>query len=65
MRRRCTPIRSRTPTCARSLTPWLPLTYAISRSMGSSDLHPFVIAAPVQAKLGLVHRLVAGAQRTH
>jgi hypothetical protein len=31
------------------------------RSMGSSDLYPFVIAAPVQAKLGLVHRLVAGA----
>jgi hypothetical protein len=40
---------------------WLPLTYAlnaISRSMGSDDLYPFVIAAPVQAKLALVHHLV-------
>jgi hypothetical protein len=40
---------------------WLPLTYAlnaISRSMGASDLYPFVISGPVQAKLRLVHRLV-------
>ena len=45
------------------LDAWLPLTYAlnaVSRSMGSDDLYPFVIAAPVQAKLGVVHRLVAG-----
>jgi hypothetical protein len=45
------------------LDAWLPLTYALnamSRSMGSSDLYPFVIAPPVQDKLGLVHRLVAG-----
>ncbi|MEA2240643.1 MAG: hypothetical protein QOD24_199 [Solirubrobacteraceae bacterium] len=43
------------------LDAWLPLTYAlnaISRSMGSGDLYPFVIAAPVQAKLALVHHLV-------
>jgi len=46
------------------LDAWLPLTYAlnaVSRSMGSDDLYPFVIAPPVQAKLGLVHRLVGGA----
>jgi hypothetical protein len=47
------------------LDAWLPLTYALnamSRSMGSSDLYPFVISAPVAAKLGLIHRLVrAGA----
>ncbi|MEA2150198.1 MAG: hypothetical protein QOD69_2028, partial [Solirubrobacteraceae bacterium] len=43
------------------LDTWLPLTYALNamnRSMGSSDLYPFVISAPVAAKLALVHRLV-------
>jgi hypothetical protein len=30
----------------------------MSRSMGSGDLYPFVLSAPVAAKLGLVHRLV-------
>jgi hypothetical protein len=43
------------------LDAWLPLTYALNamnRSMGSNDLYPFVIAAPVQTKLALVHRLV-------
>jgi hypothetical protein len=29
--------------------------------MGSDDLYPFVIAAPVEAKLALVHRLVTRA----
>jgi hypothetical protein len=46
------------------LDAWLPLTYAlnaINRSMGSYDLYPFVIAAPVEAKLALVHRLVTRA----
>jgi hypothetical protein len=46
------------------LDAWLPLTYAlnaISRSMGSGDLYPFVIVAPVQSKLALVHRLVTSA----
>jgi hypothetical protein len=49
------------------LDAWLPLTYAlnaINRSMGSSDLYPFVIAPPVQSKLALVHRLVAGYGRS-
>jgi hypothetical protein len=44
------------------LDAWLPLTYALnamSRSMGASDLYPFVISPPVQDKLALVHRLVA------
>jgi hypothetical protein len=43
------------------LDAWLPLTYAmnaINRSMGSSDLYPFVITAPVEAKLAFVHGLV-------
>jgi hypothetical protein len=46
------------------LDAWLPLTYAlnaINRSMGSDDLYPFVMAAPVEAKLALVHRLVTRA----
>jgi len=40
---------------------WLPLTYALNalnRSMGRDDLYPFVLAGPVQDKLGLVHELV-------
>ena len=39
---------------------WLPLTYALNalnRSMGRDDLYPFVLAGPVQDKLGLVHEL--------
>ena len=43
------------------LDAWLPLTYALNamnRSMGSSDLYPFVISPPVAGKLALVHRLV-------
>lgn len=40
---------------------WLPLSYALNamnRSMGTDDLYPFVLRAPVVAKLGLIHRLV-------
>ena len=43
------------------LDAWLPLTYAlnaINRSMGASDLYPFVISPPAAGKLALVHRLV-------
>ncbi len=43
---------------------WLPLTYAlnaVNRSMGKDDLYPFVLTAPVIAKLALVHELVLGA----
>lgn len=42
------------------LDAWLPLTYALNamnRSMGSSDLYPFVISPPVAGKLALIHRL--------
>jgi hypothetical protein len=40
---------------------WLGLTFALnamSRSIGQNDLYPFVLSAPVVAKLDLVHRLV-------
>ncbi len=40
---------------------WLPLSYALNalnRSMGTDDLYPFVLPAPVIEKLGLIHRLV-------
>ena len=42
---------------------WLPLSYALNslnRSMGHSDLYPFVLAPPAIAKLGYVHRLIQG-----
>ena len=42
---------------------WLPLVYAansLNRSMGLSDLYPFVISPPVIEKLGFMHRLVHG-----
>ncbi len=40
---------------------WLPLSYAlnaVSRSIADDDLYPFVLPAPVIAKLAVVHRLV-------
>ncbi len=46
---------------------WLPLTRALNqmnRSMGQSDLYPFVVSPPVVDKLDFVHGLVAGAQGT-
>ena len=44
---------------------WLPLTKGlnqINRSMGKADLYPFVLAAPVIAKLAFVADLVANAE---
>ena len=41
---------------------WLPLTYAlnaVNRSMGFTDLYPFVLAPAVLDKLRFVHDLVA------
>lgn len=41
---------------------WRPLTIALNvlnRSMGLPDLYPFVLAAPVQVKLGFVHDLIS------
>lgn len=43
------------------LSEWLPLTYAINalnRSMGGSDLYPFVLPEPVIEKLVFIHGLV-------
>jgi hypothetical protein len=43
---------------------WAPVSVAmnsINQSMGRADLYPFVLAAPVVAKLGFVHALVRGA----
>ena len=40
---------------------WLPLTYAMNgmnRSMGLSDLYPFILSGPVIEKLGFIHELV-------
>ncbi|MFW0790641.1 zinc-binding metallopeptidase family protein [Gordonia sp. CPCC 205333] len=40
---------------------WLPLTWSlnqINRSMGHPDLYPFILAAPVIAKIRFVHGLV-------
>ncbi|MEP7050563.1 MAG: putative zinc-binding peptidase [Pseudomonadota bacterium] len=42
---------------------WVPLTVALNslnRSMGLQDMYPFVLAEPVIAKLGFVHRVVGG-----
>jgi hypothetical protein len=42
---------------------WLPISYAlnaVSRSMGTADMYPFMLSEPVIAKLGFVHDLVVG-----
>jgi hypothetical protein len=51
------------PEMASLVATWLPLTYAlnaVNRSMGKSDLYPFVLTPPVIAKLAFVHDLVSG-----
>jgi hypothetical protein len=51
----------------RIIEAWLPLTFAvnsINRSMGLSDLYPFVLAPTVIAKLTFVHDCIR-AQRDH
>jgi hypothetical protein len=43
------------------LDAWIPLTYALNaltRSMGESDLYPFVLTGAVVAKLAFIHELV-------
>jgi hypothetical protein len=45
----------------RIIQAWLPLTFAvnsINRSMGLSDLYPFVLAPSVIVKLAFVHRVI-------
>ena len=40
---------------------WLPLTFAmnnLNRSMGLSDLYPFIITDPVRTKLGFIHQML-------
>ncbi len=44
---------------------WLPLTYAMNamnRSMGLSDIYPFVLSPQVIEKLGFMHKLVHSAR---
>ena len=50
----------------RIIEAWLPLTFAvnsINRSMGLSDLYPFVLAPPVIVKLAFLHRLIEARSR--
>ena len=54
----------RAPSAERLIADWLPLTYAVNslnRSMGNSDLYPFVVSAPVVQKLQFIHDLVQNA----
>lgn len=40
---------------------WMPLVYAmnsLNRSMGLSDLYPFIISEPVREKLGFIHAML-------
>jgi len=46
---------------------WLPLTFAlnsINRSMGNTDLYPFVLSQPVIDKLHFVHRVICASRCT-
>ncbi len=52
---------------ARLIGAWLPLTAAMNamnRSMGLSDLYPFVLSAPVIRKLSFIHDLVHRSSRS-
>ncbi|MEI9995578.1 MAG: putative zinc-binding peptidase [Rhizomicrobium sp.] len=51
------------PSIAALIDAWLPLTFAmnsLNRSMGQSDLYPFILSPNVIAKLRYVHDLVHG-----
>ncbi len=53
------------PTMASVIDQWLPLTFAmnnLNRSMGLSDLYPFIISPPVREKLQFIHALLHGAR---
>lgn len=44
---------------------WLPLTFAmnnLNRSMGLSDLYPFIISIPVRQKLEFIHAMLHGSR---
>lgn len=58
----------RVPQARRLIATWRPLTVALNvlnRSMGLPDLYPFVLAGPVQTKLGFVHELVSARRNQH
>jgi hypothetical protein len=45
---------------------WLPFVFAmnsVSRTMGTRDLYPFVLAPAVIRKLGFIHELVQSARQ--
>jgi hypothetical protein len=45
---------------------WLPPTFAmnnLNRSMGLSDLYPFIITLPVREKLGFIHAMLHECRR--
>jgi hypothetical protein len=49
------------PSMQRIIEAWLPLTFAmnsLNRSMGHADLYPFILSAPVVAKLGFIHDII-------
>ena len=53
----------RAPSAQALVSAWLPLTYALNslnRSMGHSDLYPFLLSSPVLAKLQFIQDLVQG-----
>ncbi len=54
----------RAPDAQRLIDDWLPVTYAVNslnRSMGNTDLYPFVVSPAVVDKLQFIHELVQGA----
>ncbi len=51
------------PTMDPVVDQWLPLTFAmnnLNRSMGLSDLYPFIISQPVREKLAFIHGMLHG-----
>jgi hypothetical protein len=56
----------RAASAAALIADWLPLSYAVNslnRSLGQSDLYPFVLSEPAIAKLGFVHDVIQSAAR--
>lgn len=64
---RAEPLDANAPTVQQSLIEqWLPVSQfinAMNRSLGSHDSYPFVVLAPVVAKLDFIHRVVGAAAR--
>ncbi len=54
------------PDMQRLIDAWLPITFTVNslnRSMGQSDLYPFILAAGSIAKLAFIHALIHRQQR--